>query len=252
MQGAEEMIEAGALENVARIVSLHVDPETPVGRAAFRCGPLTAASEELQVTVRGVGGHAARPHHSDDPIAVATQFINTIYQFIPRAVDSRDPVVVTFGMIRGGENANVIPEIVNLRGIMRTIRSDTAEQVRKRIIDIAHGIAEASRATIDVHFRPGAAAVVNDDSVTDICISAAKTLLGPDHIDNILLPSMGAEDFSAYSTVVPGCMFRLGAASGDKTHFLHSPSFDIDEKTLAIGAKLLAHCAVMLAKDPNL
>ena len=110
------MIAAGAMERVRAIVALHVDPDTAAGRVAHRQGVLTAFCQELQVEIQGMGGHAARPHQSVDPIGVASQFITSVYQFVPRSVDSRDPVVVTFGSIQGGTSANIIPEQVVAQG----------------------------------------------------------------------------------------------------------------------------------------
>ena len=120
-EGADEMIAEGAVEGVRALVALHVDPDLAVGRIAQRAGVLTAFCQDLHVTVHGLGGHAARPHQAVDPIGVAVQFINSVYQFIPRSVDSREPVVVTFGSIQGGHSANVIPEKVTLLGTVRTL-----------------------------------------------------------------------------------------------------------------------------------
>lgn len=248
-QGALEMIEAGAMEEVKAIVALHVDPERGVGRVGLRQGALTAACEELQVTIRGEGGHAARPHHTRDPIATASQLVNAVYQFIPRSVDSREPVVVSFGMIQGGTNANVIPDQVRLQGTIRTTSGMTTARVRERILAIGHGLAEASQTRIDIHFKTGADAVINDARIVEICAQAAGELVGKDQIDTISLPSMGSEDFAAYLTHAPGCMLRLGTASDThSSYFLHSPRFNIDERALALGAKLLAHSVVLLAR----
>ena len=109
-EGAHEMIAAGAMSNVQAVVALHVDPELAAGRLGYRQGVLTAFCQELQIEIQGLGGHAARPHQSVDPIGIASQFITSVYQFVPRSIDSRDPVVVTFGSIQGGTSANVIPE----------------------------------------------------------------------------------------------------------------------------------------------
>jgi amidohydrolase len=246
--GAEEMIGAGALEGVRAIVGLHADPAFTVGQVGVRYGHLTAACEELQVIIRGIGGHAARPHCTDDPIAIATQFVNAIYQFVPRSVDSRDPVVVSFGMIRAGTNANVIPEQVELKGTIRTMGGETAALVRERILAVAHGFSEASRARIDVHFQRGAESVFNDARVTAVCEVAARDVVGDEMIQTIALPSMGSEDFSAYLAHVPGSLLRLGVAGGpSSSHALHTPRFDLDERALTIGAKVLAHSAVHLA-----
>jgi amidohydrolase len=248
-EGAFEMIAAGAMENVRAIVALHVDPDTSSGRLAYRHGVLTAFCQELHVEIKGTGGHASRPHQSVDPIAVASQFITSVYQFVPRSVDSRDPVVVTFGSIQGGTSANVIPEQVFLQGTIRTLSEAAAAHVAERIGRIACGLSEVSGAAIAVQFRPGTGAVVNDPDVTRTCVRAAGEIVGPANLDEIRLPSMGGEDFSGYLEHAPGCLLRLGVASTDlPRHFLHSPLFDIDERALVIGAKVLAHCVVLLSE----
>ncbi|MBV8430398.1 MAG: amidohydrolase [Solirubrobacterales bacterium] len=248
-EGAREMIAAGAVAGVRALVALHVDPELAVGRVAQRRGVLTAFCEDLEVTIQGRGGHAARPHQTVDTIGVAVQFVTSIYQFIPRSVDSRDPVVVTFGSIQGGTSHNVIPEQVTLLGTIRTLSQDSAERVKGRIRHIGHGLEEASRASIAIAFGNGVDGVFNDPIVTDACIQAAVEVVGADHVDTIPLPSMGGEDFAGYLAHVPGCLLRLGVASADAPRqLLHSPTFDIDERALTIGAKVLAHAAVLLSE----
>lgn len=249
-EGAAEMVAAGAMEHVAAIVALHVDPDTPAGKLSYRQGVLTAFCQELQVDITGLGGHAARPHQSIDPIGVASQFITSVYQFVPRAVDSRDPVVVTFGSIQGGASANVIPERVRLRGTIRTLSESAAGRVEERIRQIAFGLSEASGATIQSQFRRGTDAVVNDPDVTRTCVRAAGEVVGPENLNEIPLPSMGGEDFSGYLKLAPGCLLRLGVAAADgPVPFLHSPHFDIDERALLIGAKVLAHSIVLLSEQ---
>jgi amidohydrolase len=249
-EGALEMIREGAIEGVRAIVALHVDPETPTGRIAQRSGVLTAFCQELHVAIQGQGGHAARPHQAIDPIATAAQFIGAVYQSVPRAIDARDPVVVTFGSIHGGSNANVIPEHVVLLGTVRALSAASAARAAERLRRIALGVTEASGALVEVTPRRGLDGVVNDPEVTAVCVRAAVELVGHDHIDTIPLPSMGGEDFAGYLAHAPGCLLRLGVArDGAPRHLLHSPHFDIDERALAIGAKLLARSAVLLSRD---
>jgi amidohydrolase len=249
-EGAFEMIVAGAMKDVKAVVALHVDPETATGRLAYRQGVLTAFCQELQVEIEGQGGHAARPHQSIDPIGVASQFITSVYQFVPRSVDSRDPVVVTFGCIQGGTSANIIPEKVSLKGTIRTLSEAAGIRVGERIRQIAFGLSEASGATIQIQFRRGTDAVVNDPEVTRTCVRAASEVVGPTNLDEIPLPSMGGEDFSGYLKHAPGCLFRLGVGAADRPrHFLHSPHFDIDERALVVGAKFLAHSVVLLSES---
>lgn len=248
-EGALEMVAAGAMDRVRAILALHVDPETTAGRVAYRQGVLTAFCQELHVEIRGTGGHAARPHQSVDPIGVASQFITGVYQFVPRSVDSRDPVVVTFGSIQGGTSANVIPDEVRLMGTIRTLSEAAATRVGERIRQIAFGLSEASGATIQVTLRRGTDAVVNDPDVTRTCVRAAGEVVGQGSLEEIPLPSMGGEDFSGYLKHAPGCLLRLGVASSDHPrYFLHSPHFDIDEQALVVGARVLAHGVVLLSE----
>jgi amidohydrolase len=248
-EGAIEMIEAGAVEDVRCIVALHVDPDLSVGRIAHRSGVLTATCQEVRIVIRGVGGHAARPHLAVDPIAVTAQLVSSLYQVLPRSVDSRDPSVVTFGSIRGGTSPNIIPDEVELNGTIRTLSDRAAAQVEERITQVARGLAIATRCEIEVTFRRGTEAVYNDPEVTSVCVQAARQVVGAANVEEIRLPSMGGEDFSGYLKHAPGCLLRLGVASLDRPrHSLHSPHFDIDEGALTIGAKLLAHSVVLLSR----
>ena len=247
-EGGREMVAAGAVENVRAIVALHADPERNTGHIGFRVGTLTAFCCEIDVVVRGRGGHAARPHHSFDPIAAACHFASAVYQFVPRSIDSRDPTVLTFGSIHGGFTQNVIPEEVRLRGTSRAHSRGAIVRVEERVLEIARGVAESTGTRIDVSFKRGPDAVVNDPVVTETCRRAAHELLGAAALDVIETPSMGGEDFSEYLAHVPGCLFRLGVGRpAARSHYLHSPHFDLDEASLLIGAKLLARSAVHLA-----
>ncbi len=249
-EGAIEMIAAGAMNNVQAVIALHVDPERAVGRIGYRQGVLTAFCQELQVEIQGLGGHAARPHQSVDPIGIASQFITSVYQFVPRSIDSRDPIVVTFGSIQGGTSANIIPEQVVLKGTIRTLSAAAAARVDERIRQIACGLSEASGGTIHVEFRRGTDAVVNDPDVTRTCVRAAGEIVGAGEPRRDCAASMGGEDFSGYLKYAPGCLLRLGVGAPDRQgHFLHSPHFDIDEQALVIGAKVLAHSVVLLSES---
>jgi amidohydrolase len=250
--GALEMIDHGALAGVEAILAAHVDPTRPVGRIAIRPGVLTANCDAMCLAISGQGGHAARPHESKDPIAAAAQLISTLYQFVPRATDSQDAVVVTIGQLIGGENPNVIPEHIELRGTLRTldqrVRQATVEHVRQ----LARGISEVSGTKIEVSFESGVGSVENDPLLTRLIGDAAVEVVGEDNLEEILRPSMGSEDFAAYLGHVPGAMFRLGSGcpSGETTS-LHTSNFDIDERAIKIGARIFAR-AVVAWSSPEL
>jgi amidohydrolase len=239
-RGAREMVELGALEGVQAIVALHVDPQTPVGRVGITPGPRTAFCQDFSVQVRGRGGHGARPHLTIDPIATAAQLITLIYQVIPRQTDSRDPVVVSIGMISGGNSANVIPDTVALKGTIRSLNQSVGAQARQTLERVCAGLADASGAEISARFDPMLDGVTNDPRISAICLSVACELLGTDEVATDDRPSMGSEDFADYLSVAPGCMISLGVRPpGGKVTPLHTNTFRIDERALLLGARLL-------------
>jgi amidohydrolase len=195
----------------------------------------------MRITVEGRGGHAARPHESNDPIAAAAQLISTLYQFVPRATDSQDAVVVAFGQIHGGQNANVIPEQVVLEGTVRTLDRQVRESTIANIRTLADGIEKVTGTKLGLCFERGTPSVFNDAALNKLVTNVAEQLLGTAQVTAMSRPSMGSEDFAVYLEHVPGTMFRLGAA-GESVPWpgLHTPMFDVDERCIAVGAKILA------------
>lgn len=248
--GAVEMIDANVLDEVTKIFALHVDPTRRTGEIGLRSGALTAHCDMVRLTVHGQGGHGARPHESKDPIAAAAQLISTLYQFVPRATDSHDAVVLTIGQVRGGENPNVIPDTVRLSGTMRTldhaVRARTIEQIRQ----VVRGVEEITTTKIDVEFPTNIPSVQNDAELTRLVWQEAEAVLGTDHVQLIARPSMGSEDFACYLESIPGVMFRLGSAADlAATTALHTPKFDIDEAALEIGTRVMTRAVVEAARE---
>ena len=164
---------------------------------------------------------------------------------MPRNVDTYDPVVISIGHISAGENPNVIPGQALLRGTLRTLSDKTQAHAMDHILKIANGIANLTDTQIDVHFLTGPPSVNNDSALTELIRQDAIDLLGQTHVQTIAKPSMGGEDFANYLDHVPGSLFRLGCmpARGSAPP-LHAPDFDIDERALVIGAKMLARSVV--------
>lgn len=245
--GAEEMIAFGVMEGVDYVLALHVDPELPVGSIGVRNGAFTAAFDEFHFTIIGRSGHGARPHHCIDPIFVLTQLANALYNAVSRSVDARDPMVFSIGMIEGGTVPNVIPDRAAMRGSIRTISEEHRRAVEPLLVRIADGICASYGAEYELNLRRGAPAIINDDDVTDLVREVATDLVGADHVTTIPLPSMGSEDYSYFTNLVPGTMFRLGAwTDGTPRYFLHSAKFNPDEGAIPIGATVLARTAVRL------
>ncbi|MDH3585210.1 MAG: amidohydrolase, partial [Phycisphaerae bacterium] len=248
-RGAVQMIDVGALEDVSAILALHMDPSRAVGTIGIRSGSFTADCDELEIVIEGRGGHAARPHESLDPIAAAAQLISSIYLFVPRAIDSHDPVVVTIGQIAGGDDYNVIPDRVEMRGTMRSFGGVVRQQALDHIRQLARGVGEASGTQIGVRVGTGPPSVYNDAGLTDRLRTVARELLGAGQVQEIARPSMGGEDFAHYLDHVPGAMFRLGcSATVEGSAPLHTADFDIHEPALAVGARLLARAVVALSE----
>ncbi|QDV48869.1 M20 metallopeptidase family protein [Gimesia fumaroli] len=251
--GARWMVEQGAMENVAAIIGLHMDPEIAAGTANIRYGVMTAFCDEVHFEIHGLGAHAARPHHGNDPITTAAQLISSLYQNLPRSIDSRMPAVFTIGQITSGQAPNVIPEIAVLKGSLRSTNDHARDVLHRRIDDIAEGIAKSTGTRIETLFKSPLPAVVNDTTISAALEQASRDVLGSEQVGLIDQPSMGGEDFSIYLQTTPGSMLRLGCAKpGQKTAFLHSPYFDIDERALALGSRILLQTALLLSLNPQL
>lgn len=247
-RGALEMIEAGAVDGIEGVIALHVDPQIEVGTVGYRQGVLTAHCKEFEIILHGLGGHAARPHTTFDPIAAATMLVQSVYSHLPRTRDARDPGVISFGVIQGGINPNVIPETVQLRGTIRAFSKPEADAIFDQLrsvtehISSLHQIGHSLECTYDLE------AVRNDRMMTQVACRAATTVFGARNLIQIEKPSMGGEDFSRYLNHVPGCMLRLGTHTPHgPLRQLHSSSFDIDEGALYLGARWFAHTILHLA-----
>lgn len=247
-QGAHWMVEDGALQGVTSILGLHVDPTIPAGKVGIRYGVLTAQVDEVLIEVRGKGGHAARPQHTSDPLGSAAMLVTALYQALPRRADALTPTVFTMGSIHGGTASNVIPDLVEITGTLRSIDHKTRDNILGSIRQICAGIAAATGNTIDVAYRSPLGSVINDVTIMSAIETAAIQVLGGQNIVIIDRPSMGGEDFAVYIDHVRGAQFRLGCAGpeGDWP-LLHSPIFDVEESAIPLGARMLARSALLLA-----
>ena len=247
-EGASWMVADGALTGVSFILGLHVDPTIAAGRIGIRYGVLTAQVDEVAIVVKGKGGHAARPQHTTDPLGTAAMLVTTLYQIVPRRADSLVPTVFTIGTIQGGMASNVIPELVEISGTLRSTDRTTRQAVIDSVYRICEGLAAATGNSIEVIFSSPLGSVVNDVTVMSAFEASAIQVLGGHNIVLIEKPSMGGEDFAMYLEHVRGAQFRLGCAgvAGDWP-LLHSPLFDVDERAIAIGARIITRTALILA-----
>ena len=243
--GATEMIERGVLQGVAAIFAMHVDPSRTLGQVGLKPGVNSAFCDELHVRVQGRGGHAARPFETLDPVAAAAQFITMAYSIIPRAVDNRDALVLTFAAIHGGITPNVIPDEVSILGTMRSLEKNSRDAAIQRLQSVAQAVGAATGTTIEFRITVHCPAVECDQSLVEVAWNACERVVGADGMQMIPKPSMGGEDFAFYLQHVPGVMARIGCADPAGRAFpLHSSHFDLHEGVIEIGAKYLALAAL--------
>lgn len=252
--GASLMIKAGALKDPRpdAIIGLHVFPELPVGQLGFRSGQYMASADEIHITIKGKGGHAALPQDTIDPIVIAANIIVQLQQVVSRRSHPLTPTVLTFGHISGGHVTNVIPEEVNIKGTLRSFDETWRHEAIRLIKEVTQQNANAWGGTAIVDVPPGYPSLYNDEKLHDNIRSLAEDYLGAPNIHNLPM-RMTAEDFSFYTLELPGCFFRLGTNSDNKafTNPVHHPNFDIDENALAIGAGIMAWAAYGFLEEGN-
>jgi len=236
--GAARMVEEGVLENpsVDAVFALHTSPELEVGSVGIRYGVANACSDDFRIEVIGKSAHGAQPNEGTDAIAVSAQIINALQQIISRQIDPMESGVLIIGIIRGGSQANIIADRVEMTGTIRTLDSATRERIHRSIEDIAMNVCRAMGAQHRVVLEPGYPLLINSHSMAGLVKNAAGKIVG-DKVVDIEKPRLGVEDFAYFLQRVPGVLWRLGTGSKEKgiQCVAHSPYFDIDEDALCIG-----------------
>ncbi|HWV64987.1 M20 family metallopeptidase [Chitinophaga sp.] len=244
--GASIMIEEGALENPRpdAILGLHVHPSMEAGKLGFHAGKYMASADEIYITIKGKGGHAAQPHLTVDTILVASQLVVSLQQIISRNNNPFSPSVLSICAFNGGFTTNVIPSEVKLMGTFRAMDETWRFRAHELIRKQATGIAEAMGAEIDIEILVGYPTLYNNEEVTAKARGFATEYLGAEAVGDTEI-RMGAEDFAFYSQVVPACFFRLGTGNAARgiTSGVHTPTFDVDEQAIEIGMGTMAYLA---------
>jgi len=241
--GASLLIAEGVLENPKpeKIFALHVHPGLEVGKLSFRNGMVMASADEIYISIKSQGGHAASPHFTADTILIASQLVVSLQQIISRNNSPFNPSVLSITSIQGGNTTNVIPSEVKLMGTFRAMNEEwrfkAHELIKKQTIELV----KAMGAEADVHIDVGYPFVLNNETLGNATIKKAGEYLGEKNVEETEL-RMGAEDFAYYSHQVPACFFRLGAGNKAKgiTSGVHTPTFNIDEKAIEIGMGMMA------------
>jgi len=237
--GAKGMIEEGALRGISEIYAIHIDPETEAGILTLKSGVMLAAADEMEITIRGKGGHAAEPHKTVDPIYASSLFINQTQSLVSRRTNPKSPFVISICTINGGTAFNIIPEEVKMRGTVRTIDQELWRKAPKWIGDILKGLNLSLGIDYELSYQRGYPIMKNDPEKTENLIKIAKNIFK--NIELMESPIMGGEDFAYYLQEVPGTFVFMGGANKKKgIHSkLHTTQFNIDEEVLPLGTALL-------------
>ena len=241
--GASYLIKEGALENPRPqgIIGLHVHPGLDFGKLSFRKGRVMASADEIYITIRSKGGHAAAPHLTADTVLIAAHLIVGLQQIISRNNNPTSPSVLSICSIQGGHTTNVIPSEVKLMGTFRAMDEQWRYKAHGLIRKLATGIVEGMGAELDLHIEVGYPTVDNDPQLTETAWHLANQFMGAENVLETEM-RMGAEDFGYYTQVIPGCFYRIGVRNeaAGIVHNVHTPKFDIDERAIETGMGMMA------------
>lgn len=250
-QGAKAVMAEGWLDDFHAIFGYHVDPSREVGRVGLKVGVQTAFCDEVAISIKGKGGHSARPHETDDPVFAAVQLVNALYGQLPRKIDSRNPVVLALCKITSGSSTNVIPQSVDIGGTLRALDFDSRERARDTIRRVVDGMQITTGTEINLVLRDKVPGVVNDAELMELVNQASLDVVGANAID-MIPASIGGEDFAFYTQVVPGAFTRIGCGSPKVGYWdLHSPRFSIDPETIRIGVQIMVRSILGWRKSQN-
>ncbi len=246
--GASLMIKDGVLENPMpkAILGQHVHPPLEAGKVGVKAGMYMASADELYLTVKGKGGHAALPQDAIDPIVIASNIVVGLQQIVSRGANPTIPSVITLGKINSeGGATNVIPSVVRLEGTFRTMNESWRREAHEKMMKLVEHTAKAhgGEAVLDIH--KGYPFLMNNEALTAKFKTYAIEYLGAENVVDLPI-RMTAEDFSYYSQKIDACFYRLGTGNVSRgiTSPIHTPTFDVDESCLELSTGLMAHCAV--------
>jgi amidohydrolase len=243
--GSLDAIDAGVLTGVSCALALHCDPAIDVGQVGLRVGPVTAASDQLEVRLRGPGGHTSRPQNTVDLIYALGRLVTELPAALTRLVDPRTALCVVWGQVSAGSVPNAIPRTALARGTVRLLDRDTWQDAPGLVERVAHQVVAPYGAEVSMSYTRGVPPVVNEARATRLFERAAVASLGADAVVSTG-QSLGGEDFAWYLEHVPGALARLGTRTpGGPTFDLHQGRFDVDEGALAVGVHLLTAAALL-------
>jgi len=231
--GAAAMIKDGLMDRfgIEQVYGMHNGPGIPVGAFAISPGPIMASTDSVDIRIEGVGGHAARPHMCVDSVLVGAQLITALQSIVSRTVDPLESAVVSICEFHAGNARNVIPQIAELKGTVRTLKAEVRDLVEKRIHEVAAGVALSTGAKIDIVYERGYPVVVNHAEQTEVAQRIARDIAGDSNVMS-MPPLMGAEDFAYMLEARPGAFIFLG--NGDSAG-LHHPAYNFNDDAIVYG-----------------
>jgi hippurate hydrolase len=242
--GGKVMVEEGLFERFPanEVYAVHNWPGLPPGQMAVRPGPVMAATDEIVITVRGKGGHAAMPHLTVDPVVTTAQIITALQTIASRNVSPLDSIVVTVASMETSQTNvfNVIPDFVKLIGTVRTFRPETRVMAQGRIGEIAAGVAKAMGGSADIEYKLGYPSTINTEREAIFAARVGERVFGKSNVLTDAEPTMGGEDFSYMLQARPGAYVFLGQGGGPHNCFLHNPGYDFNDDVIPLGAGYLA------------
>ncbi|MFC4334993.1 amidohydrolase [Salininema proteolyticum] len=247
--GAPTMIKHGALQDVAAVFGFHCDPNFLAGQVGIRNGNLTAACDMMEVRMNGRGGHTSRPHLTTDLCTAISRVVVDMPSIVNRLLDPRQNVAIVFGSVNAGEAANAIPQEAVAKATIRMQGREAREEVPRLVQEVTRNVAMAAGVNCDIDYTRGVPPVVNDRSAAAMFAGATSAALGQQAVAEAPA-SMGGEDFAYYLEQVPGAMARLGVGRPGERLDIHQGTFDIDEKALAYGVRVMTHTALAAAASP--
>ena len=241
--GATEVVASGALDGASRAFALHCDPSVPAGTVGLRTGAITAACDRIDITLTGPGGHTARPQLTVDLVDALGRLITDLPGLLSRQVDPRSGMSLVWGAVNAGIAANAIPQRGSLRGTVRVLDRELWKDAEDLMRSLVERVAATTGADCDVDYVRGLPPVVNDPRAVALMRAAALDTVGHDHV--VVTPqSMGGEDFGWFAEVLPIALARLGTHGGGPPLDLHRGTFDVDERAIGIGVRLMARTAL--------
>lgn len=245
--GASIMIAEGVLENPKpeKILALHVHTGLQVGEFSFRGGMVMASADEIYITIKAKGGHAAAPQFTADPILIASHLIISLQQIVSRNNNPFNPTVLSITSFQGGNTTNVIPSEVKLMGTFRAMNEEWRFKAHQLIVDQATALVEGMGGEIDIKVDVGYPFVFNNEDLSKRARVLAEEFAGAENVSETEL-RMGGEDFAYYTHQIPGCFYRLGVGNIEKgiVNNVHTPNFNIDEDAIENGMGMMAWLAV--------